>query len=180
MPRVGDPWRIDAAKAGEHALGDVIEVGCTLSEVAPDGFERRAEARERVVHGPFGGRAVVDARVDLVLQRRVLGDHRLRFEHLLRRAAGRLTACGELLGDCGDGLAHPCALSIDALGAGGVLGSGQRLGHPHDDALGDPETDPDSSELAHAPASWSWSVVSSSVSVSSTPSALSPSAVSVT
>src|SRR5690606_18143883 len=100
-----DARGVDAAQAGEDTLGDVVEVGRALAEVAADGLERGAESGERVVHGPLRRRTVVDAGVDLVLQRRVLGDHRLRLEDLLRRPSCALRALLQLSGHSGDGVA---------------------------------------------------------------------------
>ncbi len=180
VPGIGHAGGVHPAQPGQHPLRDVVEVGGALAEVAADGLERGPEAREGVVNGPFRGGPGIDPRVDLVLQRRVLGDHRLRLQHLLRGAAGGLATLRQLLRDDGDGLADPRALGIGPGGARDVLGRGQRLGHADDRSLRDAETDAHASQRAHPAASWSWSVVSSSVSVSSTPSAPSPSAVSVT
>lgn len=150
VSRVWNAGGVDAAEAGEHALRDVVEVGCALAEVAADGFERGAESGERIVHSPFGRRTRVDPGVDLVLESRVLGDHGLRLEHLLRGSAGGLAPFVQLVRNGGDGVADSGAFDVRARGAGRVLRSGHRLGHADDRALGDPETDPHSPELAHA------------------------------
>lgn len=180
VSRVRHAGGLDATKAGEHTLCDVVEIGRALAEVAADGLERGAEAGERIVHGPLRRRSGVDPGVDLVLERRILGDHRLCLEDLLRGSSRGLPALVELARDDRDGVAHPGAFGIRTRGAGSVLRGGHRLGHADDRSLGDPEADPHPAQLAHPAASWSWSVVRSSVSVSSTFSAPSPSAVRVT
>ncbi len=177
---IGHAGGVDPLQAGEHPLRDVVEVGGALAEVAAHGLEGGPEAGEGVVYRPFRGRAGIDPRVDLILQRGVLGDHRLRLQHLPCGAARGLAALRQFLRDDGDRFADPCALGLGARGARDVLRRGKRLGHADDGSLRDAETDPHSSELAHPAASWSWSVVNSSVSVSRTPSAPSPSAVRVT
>ena len=179
MPRIGDAGRREPAELGEDALRDVVKVGGALAEVAADGLEGRPEAGERVVHGPLGGGAVVDPRVHLVLQRRILGDHRLRLQHVPRRAAGLLAAALELSGDRGDRGADATALLVGTDRAGRALRGRRRLGHPDDGALRDPLPDADAPQRPHA-ASSSWSVARNSARTSSARSAPSPSAERVT
>ncbi len=173
----------DAPQARDDALGDVVEVGGALAEISAEGDELLAERGEGVVHGELAGLAGGEAAVDLGLEGRVLGDHRLRLEHVAGGAA-RLRAAGlELARDGADGLAHARRLLVDRELALGILRGGQGLGHARDGSLGDAQSDSDSTEFRHGvclPYSASWSVVSSSARRSSVGSALSPSAVRVT
>ncbi len=114
MPGVGHSGSGDAAQPGDHPLGDVVEVGRALAEVAAHRREHVAERGERVVHGELGGLARADARVDLRLEARVLGHHGLRFEHVLCGSAGLRAALLELAGHGGHGLAHARRLLFGA------------------------------------------------------------------
>lgn len=101
------------------------------------------------MHSPLGGGAAVEAGVDLVLQARVLGDHRLRLQDLLGGTARGGGAIVQLLCDGGDGVEHAGALLVGGQRARGLLGGGQRLGHADDGALRHAEPDPHSAESAH-------------------------------
>ncbi len=149
----------------------------------PPSDELLAERGEGVVDGELAGLAARETAVDLGLEGRVLGDHRLRLEHVASRAAGLGAAGLELAGDGGDGLAHARRLVLDRELALGVLRGGQGLGHARDGSLGDAQSDSDSTEFRHGAVflySASWSVVRSSARRSRVASALSPSAVRVT
>src|SRR5690606_15397474 len=101
----------------------------------------------------------------------ILCDHRLCFENLLRCAAGGFCALLQIGRNRCDGVTGAAALGVSADRAGGVLWCRKRLCHADDRALRDTPPDADSAHLGHQAESWSWSVVISSVSVSSTPSA---------
>ena len=183
-PGSGTPGAGHAAQPRDDALGDVVEVGRALAEVAAERGQLVAERRERVEHRPLAGPALREPGRDLVGETRVLGHHRLRLEHVLGGAAGLRAALLELARDGGDGLAHAGRLLVGGQRARRVARRRQRLRHPGDRPLGDasPIPTPRSSVTPTSVIvySASWSVVSSSARVSSAASAPSPSAVSVT
>ena len=188
MPGVGYAGSGHAPQPGDDPLGDVVQVGRALAQVAAHRGERVAERRERIVHGELGGLSGADARVDLRFEARVLGHHGLRLEHVLCRSAGLRSALLEFARDRGDGFAHACRLVGGTPCARGVIGRRQRLRHSRHRPLSDPEADSHTAQLGHDVSvfmsvivySASWSVESSSLSRSSVFSALSPSAIRVT
>ncbi len=188
MPGVGHAGSGHAAQPGDDPLGDVVQVGRALAQVAAHRGEGVAERPERIVHSELGGLSGADARVDLRFEARVLGHHGLRLEHVLCRSAGLRATLLEFAGDAGDGFAHAGRLVGGAAFARGVLRCRQRLRHPCHRALGDPEADPHTAQFGHDVSvfmsvivySASWSVESSSLSRSNVFSALSPSATRVT
>jgi hypothetical protein len=184
---LGHPGGGDAPESRDDALGDVVEIGGALAEVAADRGELVAEGGERVVDGELRGLTGGDACGDLGLERGVLGHHGLRLEHVAGRAARLGAARLELAGDDADGLLHARGLGIGAERRGGVGGSGEGRRHTGDGTLGDAQADADSAEggrgahvCAPSGQAASWSVVRRSARSSSTFSAPSPSAVSVT
>src|SRR5690606_12756755 len=142
-------------------------------------LESRAETGEGVVHGPLRGASGGKPGLYLVVQRWVLGDHRLGLQHIARGAAGGRAPRLQLARDGGDRLLHAGALLLGAERARGVAGGGGGLGHAGNRAEGDPRADSHTADLCH-PTSSSRSEVSSAASESSVCSAPSPSAVSVT
>jgi hypothetical protein len=153
VARVGDAGCVETPQVREHALCDVIEIRCALAEVAADRLQRGAESGEGVVHSPFGGAAVVDAGIDLVLKSRVLGDHGLRLEHFLGGATCGVGTLLQLGGDRRDGFPGTGALCVGADRARRVLGGRQRLRHSDDGALGDAAADAHAAQLGHPAAS---------------------------
>lgn len=149
MPRVRHAGSIETPQVREHALGDVVEIGGALAEVAADRLQRGAEACEGVVHAPFGSATVVDAGIDLILKRRVLGDHRLRFEHFFCGPSGRVSALLQLGGDRGYGLTSTIAFRVGADRAGRVLRCRKRFSHANDGALGDAAANTYTAQLGH-------------------------------
>ena len=146
---VGDARRGQAAQPRDDTLGDVVEVGGALAEVAAHRREGVAEAREGVVDGELTGLAGVHPGLDLGVEGGVLRHHPLRLEHLAGHAAGVGAALLELAGDGGDRLAHPGELLLRSEGARGIRRRRQRLRHPGDRPLGHPQSDPDSTQLCH-------------------------------
>ena len=148
-PGVGHAGGRHAAQPGDHALGDVVEVGRALAEIPAERGQRVAERREGVVAPRT--RAVLPApmRASIsVSEARVLRHHRLRLENVLSGAAGLCPALLQLAGDRRDGLPHAGRLLVGAQGARRVARRRQRLGHPGDGPLRDAQPDAYSSVIS--------------------------------
>ncbi len=179
MIRVRHSGSHNTLQVSNSSLRHVIEVGGALAHVAAHADEQIAELDERLVHRAFRGLAGVDACVDVILQGRVLGHESLSVENVLGRSARLLATQPDVL--CRGRESADCAhlLGVRGDGARDIRRLRERIGHPDDRADREAAADPDALECCgcgHA----SKSVVSSSTSESSTASALSPSALSVT
>ena len=179
-PGSGTPGAGSPAQPRDDPLGDVVEIGRALAEVAAERGELVAERRERVEHRELARAALGQPGVDLVGEGRVLGHHRLRLEHLLSGPAG-LQRRGPRARARRWPRHPPPVPSLRRRSACWARRPGRVQAPPS--ARQVPGRRPGRFRHLAArtcQASASWSVVSSSARVSSVASALSPSAVRVT
>ena len=138
-----------AHEVGDHALADVMQVGCTLGLVAADGAEHVFDRAEAFQHGALGGLALVDEVLDGLRKGRIGGEHG---DGLQDRGGllGAFVAVGGLFGatvqvgvDEGERLfdAGDFGFRGDVFGARSVRRFRQRSGHANDRADCDATTD---------------------------------------
>ncbi len=126
---------------GDDALRDVVDVDGALRHVTAQGGQLRAVGGVGLVHTPLCRLARRDPGVDVALQHRVLGEHRLGLEHLGCRTAGEPAATPQLGGDRSQSTLRSQALGVRADRTGDVERFWQRIGHAHNRADGDPGAD---------------------------------------
>jgi len=143
----GHARRGHAAQVGDDALADVGEVGRPLGHVPAHGGQLVLERGERLEHGALPRRTGVDARLDVVGERGVLGHHGCRLQHRLRLTARLGALRCQLLGHGGEGLLHLGVLRgrVASVRPGDRLG--QRIGHSQNRADRDPAPDPNTVQL---------------------------------
>jgi hypothetical protein len=130
-----------SAERGDHALGDVAQIGGAFGHVAAHADEHLLEGGEGLEDRALARRAVGDALLDVVGQRGVDRHEGLGVEDVLRLSAGLLTAGRQIIRDRAERQRHPSELGVRLGGALLRARLGEGIRHPQDRADGHSASD---------------------------------------
>ena len=142
---LGDAGHRQPEQSGDGPIADVVEVPDPLRHVATEIEEQRPEGVDRPIDRPRRRLALGDRRADRLLERRVAGDHRGRFEHLRRagdRGRGRATL--EVVGGEAEGRDRDLQLGVGVGDLGVGVGQSRPWTHERHRPRRAPGTDADS------------------------------------